>query len=67
MATSSIYDTVKIKDSKTAESLILAIEESEKVKSTVPVMKNNSRMATKEDSARLRKIRMQQMQERKEC
>ena len=58
MATSSIFDTVKIKDSKTAESFIHAIEESEKAKETVPAKKIDSRMATREDSAKLREMRM---------
>ena len=62
MSTSSIFDTVKIKDSKTAESFIRAIEESEKAKEIVPAIKINSRIATREDSAKLREMRMRQMQ-----
>ena len=60
MATSSIYENVSINDAKIAEALINAIEESEKAKIIVPVVHIESRIATKEDSARLREMRMKQ-------
>ena len=58
MATSSIYDTVKIKDSKVADAFINAIEESKRVESMIPAFDFNARMATREDSERLREIRL---------
>lgn len=58
MATSSIYDTVKIKDSKVADAFINAIEESKRVESMIPASAFNARMATREDSVRLREIRL---------
>ena len=60
MATSSIYDTVKIKDSKVAESFVDAIEESERANREIPVIHIDSRMATREDSARLHEMRARQ-------
>ena len=59
MATSSIYDTVKIRDAKVVESFMNAIEESEKAKASIPFVRCDSRMATREDSARLREMRKQ--------
>lgn len=58
MATSSIYDTVKIKDSKVADAFINAIEESKRVESMIPAFDFNARMATREDYVRLREIRL---------
>ena len=60
MATSSIFDTVKIRDPKVGESFMNAIEESEKAKKTMPVVRLDSRMATREDSVRLYEMRKKQ-------
>ena len=60
MATSSIYENVIINDAMVAEALINAIEESEKAKNMAPVSYIESRIATKEDSARLREMRMKE-------
>jgi hypothetical protein len=49
---------VKIKDSKVADAFINAIEESKRVESMIPASAFNARMATREDSVRLREIRL---------
>ncbi len=56
MATSSIYDRVRINDPAVTEALIKAIEESEKEpKSALP--KPDARMASREDTIRLHELR----------
>ncbi len=60
MATSSIYDTVKIRNAKVVDAFMDAIEESEQAKKTLPSVSVDSRMATKEDAEMLREMRMKQ-------
>ena len=56
MATFSLYENVKIKDTKTAESFVKAIEESEKKADSVPKSRYSSRKATSADRKRLKEL-----------
>lgn len=59
MATSSIYENIKIRDPKTAEAFIHAIEASENAPKFEYNQDYHSRMGTPEDSIRLYKLRKQ--------
>ncbi len=56
MASSSIYDKVKIRNAKVVDAFMDAIEESK----TLPSVSIDSRMATKEDAEMLREMRIKQ-------
>lgn len=60
MATSSIFETVKIRDPREAEAFVRAVEESERLSKTLPVSNVETRMATKEDRLRLYEMRKKQ-------
>ena len=53
MATSSIFENVKIRDPKTAESFVVALETSEQTGTKLTGSKVRARMATRRDIARL--------------
>lgn len=57
MATSSIYDKVKMRDRNAVEAFINAIEESENASKVTSAPKRSVRMATKEDTIRLHEMR----------
>ena len=57
MPTSSIFETVKIRDAREAEAFVRAVEESERLSKTIPVSSVETRMATKEDRLRLYEMR----------
>lgn len=59
MATSSIFESVKITDPKVAQSFIDALESSEKAPKRAPSTRIVTRMATPEDTKRLRELRRQ--------
>ena len=59
MATSSIFESVKITDPKVAKSFVDALESSEKAPKRAPSPRVVSHMATREDTRRLRELRRQ--------
>ena len=59
MATSSIYDKVKISDPKVAEAFVKAIEESENAPKK-SYSGQEAKMATREDTIRLHELRKKQ-------
>ena len=60
MATSSIFENVKITDSKTAEAFVTAIEASEASSTTKRTPRFDSRIASREDISRLHEMRKNQ-------
>ena len=65
MATSSIFDTVKIKDNEAVNDFIKAVEESEQLSPNVPVSSVQSRMATRDDTRRLHELRKRNREQKK--
>ena len=65
MATSSIFDTVKIKDAKGVEDFIDAVEESERLSPMIPANGVPFRMATREDTRRLHEMRKKNREQKK--
>ena len=57
MATSSIFDTVKMNDPKDLEAFVMAAEESERLSRSVPQSQVSMRMATRDDTKRLHEMR----------
>lgn len=57
MATSSIFESVKITDPKVAEAFVDALEASEKAPKRAHSSRIVSRMATKEDTQKLLELR----------